>query len=136
MFLVNLFAARSFGLHDFIVYAGAIAAGTFFTPLLLPIIPGKAFAWKGWILGLCWTVFALWLFGWFITGKWLLSIGYLLLLPAVSSFFAMNFTGCSTFTSPSGVLKEMKIALPLIIGAALIGAVLVLIQNIFIGVPK
>jgi hypothetical protein len=46
----------------------------------------------------------------------------------------MNFTGCSTFTSPSGVIKEMKIALPFIIGTALIGAVLVLIQTIFIGV--
>ncbi|MFP3155887.1 acetyl-CoA synthase subunit gamma [Lachnospiraceae bacterium ZAX-1] len=132
LFIINLFAARQFDVYDFTAYAGAVLVGTVVTPTLLPIIPGKAFSWKGWLLGLCWTVFALWIFGWFSPGFWLLSVGYLLLLPSVSAYLAMNFTGSSTYTSPSGVLKEMKIALPLIIGSSAVGAVLVLIKNLFI----
>ena len=41
-----------------------------------------------------------------------------LLGTAVSSFLAMQFTGSTTFTSPSGVEWEMRRALPLQIGAA------------------
>ncbi|MCL1979824.1 MAG: mercury methylation corrinoid protein HgcA [Proteobacteria bacterium] len=130
LFLINLFAARQFGAFDLAAYLGAVVIGTVLTPLLLPVIPGKAFAWKGWILGLIWSIAALWLFGWFSSGFWRLAVGYLLLLPSVSAYLAMNFTGSSTYTSPSGVLREMKIALPLIMGAAVIGTALVLAQSI------
>ena len=132
LFILNLFAKRHFGIYDVIIYMGAKLAGAFIVPLLLPFIPGKAFSFKGWIMGLCWTAFAFWLFGWYAPGFWLLVVGYGLLLPALSSFLAMNFTGASTYTSPSGVLKEMKISLPFIIGSALVGAVLILIKS-FIG---
>jgi hypothetical protein len=98
--------------------------------VLLPCIPGRAFSWKGWLLGLCWTASALGFFGWFTSGSRLLAAGYLLLLPSVSAYLAMKFTGCSTYTSPSGVLKEMRIALPLIIGSAVVGATLTLIQSL------
>jgi len=131
-FLINLFAARPFGINDITIFAGAVFTGTVLTPLLLPVIPGKAFSWKGWLLGLAWTAFALWLFKWFAPQYRILALGYLLLLPALSAYLAMNFTGSSTYTSPSGVLKEMKIALPLIITSAAIGAILVLIKS-FIG---
>jgi hypothetical protein len=130
LFLINLFAARQFGGYDIAAYAGAVLTGTVFTPLLLPIIPGKAFSWKGWLLGLIWSVIALWLFGWLTPDFWLLAVGYLLLLPSVSAYLAMNFTGSSTFTSPSGVLKEMKIALPLIIGSSVAGSAFVLVKNL------
>jgi hypothetical protein len=130
MFLINLFSTRSFGFFDFTAYVGAVLTGTVFTPLLLPIIPGKAFSWKGWLLGLIWAVIALWLFGWFSSGFWLLAVGYLLLLPSISAYLAMSFTGSSTYTSPSGVLKEMKIALPFLIGSSIVGAALVLIKNL------
>ena len=132
LFIINLFAKRQFGVCDTMLYVGANLAGAFVTPLLLPFIPGRAFSFKGWLMGLCWTAFAFWLFGWYEPGYWLLVAGYGLLLPAVSAFLAMNFTGASTYTSPSGVLKEMKISLPFIICSVLIGAVLVLIRS-FIG---
>jgi Predicted transcriptional regulators len=45
---------------------------------------------------------------------------------ALSAFFAMNFTGASTYTSFSGVLKEMKTAVPLIILSLALGIVLLL----------
>jgi hypothetical protein len=130
LFLINLFAAKPFGVYDLIVYIGAVLIGTVITPLLLPILPGNAFSWKGWLLGLLWSAGFMWLNGWFVSGILFSSIGYLLLFPAISAFLAMNFTGSSTYTSPSGVLKEMRIALPFIIGASAVGAVLVLINHV------
>jgi len=119
LFLINLFAARPFGARDVAAYFGAVFAGAVLTPVLLPFVPGKMFAWKGWVLGMLWTFFAVWQLGWLATERWM-AAGYLMLLPAVSAYIAMNFTGCSTYTSPSGVMKEMKTALlPIIILAAL-----------------
>ena len=129
LFILNLFTARKFGLEDFIIYLGANIAGCVITPLLLPFIPGRAFSFKGWLAGLLWVMFACWLFGWFTPGNWILAAGYGLMMPAISAFLAMNFTGASTFTSPSGVLKEMKIALPFIIGSLVIGSVFLLIKT-------
>ena len=130
LFLMNFILVHPFDAYDIAAYAGAVVVGTVFVPILLPCIPGKAFSWKGWILGLCWAMFVLWLFGLYTVDNWLLVMGYLLFLPAVSAYLALNFTGCSTFTSPSGVLKEMKIALPLIISASVIGAGLILIYKL------
>lgn len=132
LFLINLFAARPFGLSDFIAGAGAVVTGAVITPLLLPFIPGRAFAWKGWLTGLLWTAAFVWLSGWLSPGNLLLGIGYLLVLPSLSAYIAMDFTGSSTYTSFSGVMKEMKIALPLIISSSSIGIVLVLIKSLIV----
>lgn len=130
MFLLNLFAARPFGLADFIAYTGAVLTGTVLTPLLLPVIPGRAFAWKGWLVGLLWTLVFIWNSGLFAPGLLLLAIGYLLVLPSLSAYLAMNFTGSSTYTSFSGVIKEMKIAVPLIVISSAAGVVMLLINCI------
>jgi hypothetical protein len=126
MYVLNLFAAVPFGLADFIVVAGAVLAGTVVVPVLLPFIPGRAFSFKGWLMGLLWTVAFL--------RPWqspsLATIGYVFALPAVSAFLAMNFTGASTYTSPSGVLKEMKNALPFILLLAALGVVMVLVGRL------
>jgi acetyl-CoA decarbonylase/synthase complex subunit gamma len=44
-----------------------------------------------------------------------------LLIPAISAYLGMNFTGASTYTSLSGVKKEMRWALPLQIAAGIVG---------------
>jgi len=112
---------------SFVPFLGAILAGVFFTPLLLPIIPGRAFAWKGWLLGMAWTLLYLALAArW---QDWRTVLLYLLLLPPIASFLAMNFTGATTFTSLSGVVKEMKIALPVQVISAGLG-ILVLILTL------
>lgn len=131
LFLTNQFARRPLDKHDAAAITGALAAGTVLTPALLPVIPGKAFAWKGWLLGLGWTSGYLSKVKRFKKGNRLLSAGELLLLPAISSFFAMNFTGSSTYTSPSGVKKEMKKALPWIIGSAVAGGAMMLAAHLF-----
>ncbi|MHC4747932.1 MAG: mercury methylation corrinoid protein HgcA, partial [Planctomycetota bacterium] len=42
-------------------------------------------------------------------------------VAAVASFVTMNFTGASTYTSLSGVKKEMRIAVPLQLAAFVLG---------------
>jgi hypothetical protein len=104
---------------------GAAFIGTVAVPALLPWIPGRAFAWKGWLAGLAWAVIVCRFRGVpaHSAGGWPAALSYVFLLPALSSFLAMNFTGSSTFTSLSGVLREMKTALPLIIASTALGLV-------------
>lgn len=46
-------------------------------------------------------------------------LGLLLLGTALASYLGLNFTGSSTYTSLSGVKKEMRLAVPvMIIGGA------------------
>jgi len=129
LFLLNMLAARPFDLEDFFAYAAAVLTGTVITPGLLPFIPGKAFAFKGWLLGAIATACIAWGYGWFSPPFLLLGSGYMLVLPAYSAFWAMNFTGASTYTSPSGVVKEMKIAVPLIALSLMAGIILILIKT-------
>ena len=48
-------------------------------------------------------------------------LSWFLLIPAIAAYLAMNFTGASTYTSLSGVRKEMRWAVPLEITAGVIG---------------
>lgn len=95
---------------SFVPYFGAIIAGAIFVPVLLPFIPGRSLAWKGWLMGLVWA--GLYLGVIHPGASWKQVLLYLLLLPPISSFLGMNFTGATTYTSLSGVVKEMKIAIP------------------------
>ena len=116
---------------DYLGLLGATFMGTFVSPLLLPWIPGRAFSFKGMVTGLIWaisTVLFLFSRG---NANWLQFFSYMLILPSMSAFFTMNFTGSSTYTSLSGVEKEMKAALPLII-AALTAGILIRIVSYFI----
>jgi acetyl-CoA decarbonylase/synthase complex subunit gamma len=66
-------------------------------------------------------------FGWSTWDTWtgrLETAGWLFIISAISTFLAMNFTGASTYTSLSGVKKEMRWAVPLQIGAGALGFVL------------
>lgn len=100
----------------FAPFLGAILAGALFTPALLPYIPGRAFAWKGWLLGFVWTV--LYIIFASAAIDWRQGLFYFLVLPPVSAYLAMNFTGASTYTSLSGVVREMKTAVPALIVSA------------------
>lgn len=115
-------------LADMVPMLGAILVGTVLVPLLLPYIPGRAFAWKGGLLGVLWALAYVLL----LTTQpgWMPTAAYLLLLPAISSFLGMNFTGAATYTSLSGVIKEMTVALPLIAIAAGLGACLLIVGRL------
>jgi hypothetical protein len=58
-------------------------------------------------------------------------IGWLFISMGIASFLAMNFTGASTYTSLSGVKKEMRIFIPVQILLSISGFVLVIISNIW-----
>jgi hypothetical protein len=58
---------------------------------------------------------------WFTVGAWCLIV------PAVSSFAAVNFTGCTTFTSVSGARREVRLAVPIQAALAGLGIVLWLV---------
>jgi len=89
----------------------AVAAGAVLTPVLLPWLPGRAFALKGALTGAVVAAAAAILLPASLGTLNLLAL--LLAVSAVASFCAMNFTGSTTFTSPSGVEKEMRRAIPL-----------------------
>ncbi len=102
--------------------AVGLLAGGVLTPALLPWIPGRAFAVKGTLVG---VVFGAVTLLWTGNGVGTLgALGLLLLAVAVSSYLAMNFTGSTPFTSPSGVEREMRVAIPFQLAAALLAAVL------------
>jgi len=100
-------------LHEGIWIALAVGfnfiTGLVVVPALLPWLPGRAFTWKGAsagaLLGL--TLAGLWPFG-VVAG---ISIG--LMSIGVCSFLGLMFTGCTPYTSASGVRSELRWALPL-----------------------
>jgi len=92
-----------------------------FGPALLPWLPGRAFSAKGGFLGLA-LFGGLAALGAGVGDSWLHVGAWILLMPAIASFVVMNFTGASTFTSQSGVLREMRFAVPLQIAGAALGA--------------
>jgi hypothetical protein len=117
-------------LHDgsfaVLAFLSAIVGGAVIHPLLLPYLPGRAFSAKGLVLGAVVAVMMLSLQGaeWSTWAGRLGILAWLLIIPAVTAYLAMNFTGASTYTSLSGVNKEMRWALPTEIGMGLSGLIL------------
>jgi hypothetical protein len=103
----------------------AYFAGIVLTPIMLPYLPGRHFSLKGFFAGMLIFVGSLF----FNTQYSIETIAWFFLTGALSSFVAMNFTGSSTFTSLSGVKKEMKLFLPLQIGFAATGIILIVISK-------
>ncbi len=99
----------------------AYFSGTVITPVCLPYIPVRAFSFKGLITGF--LVFLI-LLALNHTGENIFeTLSWFFIITTISSFLAMNFTGSSTYTSLSGVKKEMKISMPFQIGFAIAGVV-------------
>ncbi len=86
----------------------AYIAGIVITPLLLPWLPFREFTLKGVVSGIAVTVGLNFLFDVPMSERFALAFINL----SIASFMSMNFTGSSTYTSFSGVKKEMKWALP------------------------
>ncbi|HQN66927.1 MAG TPA: mercury methylation corrinoid protein HgcA [Smithellaceae bacterium] len=111
------------GLFAVVALFAAIFGGAVLTPLLLPWLPGRAFSVKGLSIGLV-TALALMMARGVDVGAWagrVEILAWLLIIPAIAAYLAMNFTGASTYTSLSGVKKEMRFALPLEITAGILG---------------
>lgn len=135
MFILSGVSASGLSIHQSLSFGIKAAwnlflsytAGIVLTPLFLPYIPGRAFALKGFLTGvLLFTV--LWFAG--TTGSLLAEqVSWFLLITSIASFVAMNFTGSSTYTSLSGVKKEMKVAIPLQISFSCLGLLLFVVSK-------
>ena len=133
LFILNAVRFGHYGRADLYGILGSVLTGAVVTPILLPFVPGRSFSFKGGLLGLLWAIGFL-----FINGLpfapvfgWLKAAAYFLLLPSLSGFLTMNFTGSSTYTSLSGVDKEMKTAVPVMLFATA-GAIILLLISDFI----
>jgi hypothetical protein len=114
----------------------AVLAGTVLFPVLLPFIPTQDFSTKGLILG---GIVAIPFAAGFGTNPalpfWanvLAALTPLLIIPAVVSYAALNFTGCTTFTSRTGVKKEIFRYVPLMAAMAALGS----LAGIALGVSR
>ena len=108
----------------------SVLAGALFTPALLPFIPFRSFAVKGWIIGILSV---------FLSTKFIAMLGHLdpalliftyLFFPLASSYIALQFTGATTFTGMSGVKKELKISIPLYILGIVVSLILLLFYKL------
>ena len=116
--------------------AAAILAGAVLFPALLPWLPTRDFSSRGFVLGWIVTLpFAVaaylsaatspvWFrFGW--------SCVYMLLLPTLTAFIALNFTGSTTFTSKTGVVREIFKYIPIMAASFAAGLILMIVLLIF-----
>lgn len=127
MFILDSIGFGSFGLMDLVSLIGAVLIGCVITPVLLPYIPGRAFSIKGFLLGIIWAVAVVFIYNLTSNLEILKGISFILILPIISAFLSLNFTGSSTYTSPTGVNKEMRSAIPLMIISLGIGVILLII---------
>ncbi len=117
MIIATVFLFFAGGFLPSAALVAAFLAGVVLFPPLLPWIPTPNFSTKGFILGgLTVLPFALLLFFnntdaplWLRFGK---ALAVLLALPPVTAFLTLNFTGATTFTSRSGVKREMFAYIP------------------------
>lgn len=114
----------------------AVLAGTVLVPALLPFLPAKDFSVKGLFLGVFVALPFAFMYG---TNpalpSWAAALGAvtpLLVMPAVVGYLALNFTGCTTYTSRTGVKKEIFRYIPLMAAMAILGS----LAGIALGVSR
>jgi hypothetical protein len=119
-FLLNLLKRTGWNLQfipDAFPYLGAIFLGSVIFQILLPWLPTRSFAVKAAALGLFGALALNCIFhadGWDAAAN-------LTIVPAITAYLGLNFTGSTTFTSLSGVKKELRIAVPAIIVCIIAG---------------
>jgi hypothetical protein len=112
----------------------AVLTGTVLFPALLPFLPTQDFSTKGLILGV--SVALPFSFGYVISPLlplWAAGAGALvplLIIPAVVAYMGLNFTGSTTFTSRTGVKKEIFRYVPLMVAMAVIGIIIGIVLGV------
>jgi len=107
----------------------AYITGTILAPLFLPILGLRSFAYKGVLMIIPVFILMFQFVPEFQTISLVEKFSWFFIMAPISSFFAMNFTGSSTYTSLSGVKKEMRIAVPLQIISFIMGFILWMIKR-------
>jgi hypothetical protein len=107
----------------------SVFAGGFLTPVLLPWLPFRSFALKGWLVGLISMMLASRMMRLLGPSNALLFYFAYLFFPMASSYIALQFTGSTTFTGMSGVKKELKISIPLYIVSVAVSIVILILYK-------
>jgi hypothetical protein len=107
-----------------------VITGAVLTPLLLPLIPFRAFAIKGLLAGLAMVLISIAIFSVPDARNIPLLLFGLLFFPMVSSYLALQFTGATTFTGITGVKKELKLAAPVYISSAAVSIIILVINKL------
>jgi hypothetical protein len=127
------------GLHAALAGVVAVLAGVVLFPILLPWLPTRDFAGKGLVLGVAaalpFAIAAL------AAGGELhplprvcLALLPVFAMPPVTGYIALNFTGASTYTSKTGVRREMFRYIPVMAVAAGVGIALAIAYYLLRGV--
>jgi len=109
--------------------------GTVLFPLLLPVLPVKAFSAKGFILGAAvaaaFALILVWAEGEPMESSTIPQVvAWTLLISPWVAYLALNFTGSSTLTSRTGVRKEIFRYIPLMAVMFIIGVVLTMLLRL------
>ena len=112
-----------------IALCAAIVAGGILHPLLLPFLFVRSFALQGLFLGLL-ACAAAYFSGMLASASFFAQGGAYLLIAALSSYLAFNFTGSTPIANKSGVKKELRIAVPLYILAGVATLTLLVLHKI------
>ena len=107
----------------------SILVGAFLVPVLLPFIPFRAFALKGWLLGVL-IVFLSHFTEPCRIPAGLLQVAAFLFFPLLSSYIALQFTGATPVTSLSGVKKELRFGLPIYLAGGAISIFLLILYKV------
>jgi len=106
----------------------AVLAGTVLFPALLPVIPTRDFSMKGFVLGAIVAIPFAVIFaeapGLSVIGQIIGVLVPFLLIPPVVAYLGLNFTGSTTFTSRTGVKKEIFRYVPAMVVLAGLGTIL------------
>ena len=123
-------AFRTGGPFVVLGFAGAMS-GAVFTPALLPWVPFRGFAMKGFLVGLAVT-FVIVEYGgiYALESSMILRALAYAFFPALSSYIALQFTGSTTYTNMSGVQRELRYMLPVYIVALAASVVLTTIYKL------
>ena len=107
----------------------AVLSGVALFPMLLPWLPTKDFSSKGFILGALTALpFAATTFlnhqGSMLWLRLSYALTFMLLMPPVTAYLALNFTGSTPFTSRSGVKREIFRYIPIMSVSLVAGTIL------------
>jgi hypothetical protein len=123
----SLQSLTGLGIKVLAILTLAYVSGIIISPMLLPWIPFRSFSAKGMFTGAITIIFVM------VSSN--LFEGYLIQLAlfltgiSISSFLAMNFTGTSTYTSLSGVRKEMGVFVPIQLIFSSLGLILFVVSR-------
>lgn len=120
--IILFFIAGTLGV---LVAVVAVLGGTVLFPLLLPHLPTRDFSSKGLILGVLLSLpfmAKVALDGSVNTlASGLLVLALPLIISPVVGYMALNFTGCTTYTSRTGVKKEIFRWMPIMVAVLIVG---------------